>query len=238
MLFDWGLFEEKITSSLSQIPNKTAVFDADGTLWGEDIGFGFFNYQKENHLFKKPIPNIEDIYKKNPRKACALIVQINQGTAHKHFLSWCDEYLRKKTLHLFSFQKKIMNFFQKNKIDIQIVTASPEWVVQRAARYFDLPVSLVIGAKTRIDEGGLITDEVIHPLPIEDDKVTCFLKKSKNQRPFFAAGNTLSDLPLLKMATHFRLAVGSAPPGHKHYDAERKLQAAARRHSWLRQDLL
>ena len=237
MQFDLGLFEKKLKAALPQIKNKTAVFDADGTLWKEDIGFGFFNYQKENHLLSKPIPDIENIYKKNPKKACALIVQISKGASYKHFLSCCDEYLKTNSLHLFSIQKKIMEFFHENKIEIQIVTASPEWIVERAARHFELPVSLVIGAKTRIDEGGLITDEIIHPLPIGEDKVTCFLKKSKNKKPFFAAGNTLSDLSLLQMATHFRLAVASAPPGHKHYEAERGLQEAARRRSWLRINL-
>ena len=46
MLVDWNSFEQKIKPVLSQIKNKTAVFDADGTLWREDIGFDFFNYQK------------------------------------------------------------------------------------------------------------------------------------------------------------------------------------------------
>src|SRR5437588_323317 len=56
---DWS---PEIEAALAEILNitdsrKVAVFDADGTLWHDDLGEAFFKYQVENQL----IPSIADL---------------------------------------------------------------------------------------------------------------------------------------------------------------------------------
>lgn len=239
MGFNLDQFYSSVDNILSHIPNKIAVFDADGTLWKEDIGFGFFEYQIKNSLLQNPpsMKFIHQLYKTNPRKVCSLIVQINQGVFYKQYISWCNDYLKSNPVNVFSFQRKIINFLKDKNVDIYVVSASPEWVVNEAIRYYSLKIDHVIGLKTVIEKS-TITDQLCYPLSIADGKSRSFLQRSKNIYPFFSASNTVSDLDLLELATHLKLVVASAPIGHKHYDSERVLLSIAHQKSWLYNDLL
>lgn len=229
-------FFQKVEEILPQISNKKACFDADGTLWKEDIGFSFLDYQKKHSLIKET-KNVRELYKTNPTEACSLLLQANNNVSYEQYLSWCRDYLKTQPVNPFSFQKKILFFLKEKGVETYIVSSSPEWVVKTAVDHLKLPVDHVIGLKTLI-KNNKVTDELYYPLPIAEGKTTAYLERSGNVYPFFSAGNTLADLDMLSMATHLRLAVASAPPGKRQYDSERVLQSLARQKSWMVKDFL
>ena len=172
---DLSQFFQQAEKLIPQIPNKTAVFDADGTLWREDVGFGFFKYQLEHSLVKNPPDpkKTNEQYKRDPKTVCSRMVQMNQGVSHKLYLSWCRNFVKSQPLNVFSFQRKIISFLKNKGVKIYVVSASPEWVVREAVQHCDLPVDEVVGVKTLVQDG-VITDQLHYPLSIADDKPRAF----------------------------------------------------------------
>ena len=116
---------------------------------------------------------------------------------------------------------------------IYVVSASPQWVVEQAVRHYDLPVDCVVGMKTKLDDKKVITDQLVYPLSMEAGKVTAFLERSKNRYPFFASGNTVSDLDLLESSTHIKCVVVKAKKGERQYDSEQVLLSIALQKNWF-----
>ena len=102
---------DKLTASIEQaqrgLSHKIAVFDADGTLWPEDVGFGFFEYQIKNNLlpYQDFFKNINECYKNNQIKTCSIILQKNKGVFFDQYISWCKDFFKKDPLTVFSFSK-------------------------------------------------------------------------------------------------------------------------------------
>jgi len=223
---------EKAQRGLS---HKIAVFDADGTLYPEDVGFGFFEYQVENNLLKEKdfLKNINECYKKNKIKTCSIILQKNKGVLLDQYMSWCNDFFKTDPLTVFSFQKKLIHYLKKLGVTVYVVSASPQWVVQQAVRHYELPIDVVVGLKTVVDDKGVITDQLIYPLSMGPGKVTALLEKSKNLYPFFVSGNTVSDLDLLESSTHIKCVVAKAETGRRQYESEQVLLSIALQKNWF-----
>ena len=217
------------------LSHKIAVFDADGTLWPEDVGFGFFEYQIKNNLlpYKDFFKNINECYKNNQIKTCSIILQKNKGVLFDQYISWCRDFFKTDPLTVFPFQKQLFEYLKKLDVKIYIVSASPQWVVEQAVKHYDLSVDFVVGLRTKLDDKKVITDQLIYPLSMEAGKVTAFLERSNNRYPFFASGNTVSDLDLIESSTHIKCVVAKSKKGERQYDSEQVLLSMARQKNWF-----
>ncbi|MDE0151849.1 MAG: HAD family hydrolase [Bdellovibrionales bacterium] len=230
---------DKLMVSIEQaqrgLSHKIAVFDADGTLWPEDVGFGFFEYQVKNNLlpYKDFFKSIDECYKENKIKTCSIILQKNKGVLFDQYLSWCQSFFKTDPLTIFSFQKELIKYLKKLDVTVYVVSASPQWVVQQAVRHYELPVDVVVGLKTVVDDKRVITDQLVYPLSMDSGKVTAFLERSKNIYPFFASGNTVSDLDLLESSTHIKCVVAKAQKEERQYESEQVLLSIARQKNWF-----
>ena len=97
-----------------------AVLDADGTLWPEDANDVLLHYE-----VRKKLRNFKDIlnsyYHKEGYhyKFCELFAQRQAGWTLEEFKSHCLEALREDPLHVFSFQKTLLQYLkQKGYEDI------------------------------------------------------------------------------------------------------------------------
>ncbi len=218
-----------------RLPRKIAVFDADGTLWPEDVGFGFFEYQVRNNLLLERdfLKNIDKCYKENQLKTCSIILQKNKGISLDQYVSWCSDFFKTDPITIFSFQKKLIRHLKKLNVAVYVVSASPEWVVEQAVRRYDLPVDCVVGMKTVVDCKKVMTDQMVYPLSVGSGKVSAFLEKSQNIYPFFVSGNTVSDLDLLESSTHIKCVVAKAKKGERQYDSEQVLLSIALQKKWF-----
>ena len=234
-----------IEKTLPYISNKIACFDADGTLWKEDVDASFLEYQKTKHLLSN-LPSIINQKKSqqpstyNPQqhiKNCSLLAQRHKGISLNQFKSWCQDYFNTNPLTIFSFQRKLLSFLKSHNITLYVFSASSELLVKSAVLHYKLPIDYVIGVKTLIKEG-TITSQLQHPLPVGSGKAMSFLQHSPKIYPFFVSGNTLSDLSLLKLSTHFKFVIASACQQDRQYFMERQLLSIAQQNSWFYKDLL
>src|SRR5579871_1423676 len=86
----------------TESPHKTAVFDADGTLWPDDLGEAFFKYQIKNGL-APGIKNISDPWRhyvemdrdKGTAAASGWLAQICSGVPEDVLKSQCEDFYKK-----------------------------------------------------------------------------------------------------------------------------------------------
>ncbi len=236
-------FWTKIENTLLDIQQQAtrplvAAFDADGTLWDTDLGENFFQYQIEQKLVPlPPDPYQEYLYKKamnnDPRAAYAWLAQINVGQSEKQVRDWATlAFDSIQPRPIFSEQKKLVDLFLKNNIEIYIITASIKWAIEPGARALGLKNENVIGVET-IVENGIISDKPILPITYRNGKVEALFKKTNNIKPFFASGNSVGDIELLESATHLRLAISAASRDEKLFKSEKELMDIAAKKNWL-----
>lgn len=211
-----------------------AAFDADGTCWFSDVGRDFFNHQMAKNFFPGPHYTWED-YKKmeeqNMEEALLWMAQILSGFTLDEVREFGLDATKNIRPHFIDHQKEVVKHLLKQGVDVYIVTASVKWTIEAAAEEMGIHRDRVLGIQTAI-ENGLITDKQYGPLTWTDGKVTALLEATNGKHPFFASGNTSTDLPLLKSATHIRKVIHSAPLGDGLHETERKALDYAKKQGW------
>lgn len=234
----WQQIEKTIVELQKTNTQLIAAFDADGTLWDTDLGENFFEYQIEHkHVPLPPEPYQEYLNKKainnDPRAAYVWLAQINAGKNISDVRNWADaafDSIQPKPI--FSEQKKLIDLFLNNNVEIFIVTASIKWAVEPGARALGLKNENVIGVETLI-QNNIITADPVLPITYRQGKVDALLKITNGVKPFFASGNSSGDIELLESATHIKLAVSAASRDEKLFKTEKVLADIASSKNWL-----
>ena len=113
------------------------------------------------------------------------------------------------------------------------LVSSLKWVLDEAIpKGYPIQCQNIIGVETKVLHGK-ITDQVVKPAPIQEDKPLAFHRLAGDSLPIFASGNTLSDQALLERANHTRLVIASATYGKRNYDSEQALLAIAKQKQWF-----
>ncbi len=226
--------KSRITNQLKNVKTPPiAVFDADGTLWAEDVGRGFFQYQVQNKLLN--IPNPQDQFNnitlnKGRKKALQWLACIQAGTPFKKMQKMVNDFLTNHHPQAFLFQQQLIKWLKKNQVQIFVVSSSLKWVLNSALKVYNLKAHHIIGVETII-KNNCLSDTLITPAPIGEDKVSA-LKKISPHPPLFCAGNTLSDQYLLEWSSS-KLAVTTAQKGEKNYLSEQQLLKIAKQKNWF-----
>ncbi len=237
----WNQIDQAIEQELKNDQNPVAVFDADGTLWDTDLGEAFFKWQIANcrNQFKIEIP--KDPWKHyrdwkssgDPRPAYLWLAQINAGLPIEQIRNWADQALAgQKPIPVFEEQRRLIQKFLSRGVQVYIVTASVKWAVEPGARMLGLTNENVIGVATQI-ENGIITNTQEGTITYREGKMEALLKRTSQKPPFFACGNTMGDIALLRGATKISLAVGAAKIGDELFKTEEELRAEAQSQNWL-----
>ena len=231
-------FFSQIRESVNHQKNIITAFDADGTLWKNDVGKGFFKFLvRKKKLIKNismPQKQFDSVLAKQGRKSALIwLAQSLAGFSLKEVYSWAEDFLKENPLKVFPFQKKLIQFFHSKNIPVFIVSSSVQWVLEPALKVFNIPQENIIGVRTLASSEGVITAEAVRPAPIQGDKIKALLKKTGGVPPFFSAGNTLADLSLLEAAKAFRMVVTSAGPDSMNYESEQKLKKTAKAKGWF-----
>lgn len=236
-------FWQKIETTIAELKKKSdqtlvAAFDADGTLWDTDLGENFFNYQIEQQQVALPAEPFQVYLDKkavnnDPRDAYVWLAQINKGQPLSQVRQWAlDAFQSIRPQPIFSEQKKLIELFLRNNIDVYIVTASIKWAVEPGALAVGLSMDNVIGVETEV-VNDIITDKAVLPITYRQGKVDALLNATNGRYPFFASGNSPGDIELLESATHLRLAVSAASRDEKLFKSESELTKIAIEKNWL-----
>ena len=225
-----------IKQSLASLPKTSqeafSVFDADGTLWPQDINHILLEY-----LEKHKLRSVQDLLSsqfadsENRWKRCQFFAERQAGFSLEEFQHHCRCALEANPLTLFPFQKNLIEFLKSQSQHIYIVTSSLKELVKIWCEMQQLPIDKIFGIETRVDQG-IITKEIIKPLTYGEGKKQALLNWTKNNKPVLAAGNTFNDLAMLEIA-QISLVVNSAPKEHENFKDEQALAQLAKKQGWL-----
>jgi HAD superfamily phosphoserine phosphatase-like hydrolase len=177
-----------------------AVFDADGTLWYDDIGEAFARWLAAGGLLKG-YSDLDELWEEYERRveesrdeAYTWVVQIMAGIPEADLDRWARQLAaawpcyRKR-------MKRLIAGLQDEGFETWIVSASNRWIVHAGAPTMGIPQDKVIGIETHVVDGVLTTDPVI-PRPCNQGKVEA-IQHHIGVVPIFAFGDSMGDFEML-----------------------------------------
>lgn len=199
-----------------------AVFDADGTLWDEDAGETFFQWQLDNcgfqNLPEDPWAYYRNWKKRDPHGAYGWLAQISAGQELAKVREWAKTcYESHQPWPVFRSIQDLFKRLHEAGFELYVVTASVKWAVEPAAMdLLGVPQANVLGIETEAIIGAshqpVVTELVKSPVTYRQGKADALLKATGGRKPILAAGNTLGDIALLDIATDFKLMIQSQSP--------------------------
>lgn len=236
----WKLITDNVEKAIQTPGPHYAAFDADGTLWDNDAGNAFFDYEIENKLLSLPDDPWKYVYSlkdEDPRKAFLWLAQIHKGLPITTIKEWAKTSYKKRPINYFPANRKLIEFLKSKNVEVFVVTASVKWAVEPCVEALGIPASHVLGVQTQI-ENGIVTDIQDGPITYKEGKAEAILQKTNNVPPILSCGNTMGDYWLLDMATHIKLSVRTEGHAITYQDGdilnqERQLFEKAKEMGWI-----
>ena len=207
---------------------RVACFDADGTLWAEDIGEAFLRWLIAGRL----LPHVDsghDVYEEYERHVArdrsegyVWAVAAMAGLAEADVQMWARQ-LAAAWPNQRRAMAGLVRGLARHGFEVWIVSASNEWIVKAAAPSVGIDPARAVGIATAVADG-VITDRPIRPVPSEAGKVDV-IRERIGVVPEFAFGDSLGDLAMLEHAEQ-PLVVG------RHDQPGAALLAVARERGW------
>lgn len=220
-----------------------AAFDADGTLWANDVGENFFQYQIDHcpiDVLKTidPWAHYLELKKKHPPTAYLWLAQICKNFTFSEVANWAHSAAQMRNPELFVQQKQLILELQNRGIRVFVVSASVEWAVAGALDVVGLQNVTAIGVKTKIINS-VVTDTQDSFITWREGKKSALLEQTQSVAPMLSCGNTLGDQHLLEISQGLSIAVQSQADNKHHpglYQDEQGLLQLAHKNKWLHFD--
>ena len=214
---------------------KIAVFDGDGTVMGQTPHYladeCMYQFAKENPNWNKEIldtmikfsnvslPYVQYRVKYISGKSLQYYRDLGENTFNKYYKD-----------KIFLPVKELITTLKKNDFEIWIVTASPEGMYQQfLSKEFEIPMTHIVGVKSVIKDG-IITDEIVFPVPQDQGKKEAIETFIQDQ-PLFAAGNSRGDKEMIEFGKDLRMIVN--PDEHIAEGQAQSIADYAKEEGWL-----
>lgn len=197
------VFAEAIASRLRPTGGRrVAAFDADGTLWYEDIGEAFARWLVEGDLVlgidkARFWDEYEHRVAESRIDGYTWVIQVMAGLSEADIQLWCRQ-LAAAWPNYRPKMKALIAGLQAEGFETWIVSASNRWIVHAAAPYMGIPQDRVLGIETQVTDGKL-TMKPIYPRPCNQGKVDA-IQKHIGVKPVFAFGDSMGDFEMLAYA--------------------------------------
>lgn len=221
-------FSEDINSQLeafleSTVPMKTrkvAVFDCDGTLFGQVPYYladeALYDYAQKTYAGKKD---------QKSKEKMAIVDQLLHGNNvgvdfvqnRVRFLSGLtsdeiqkignDMFHEKYQNKMYPEMKQLLANLKEYDFELWIISASPELLYQRfCAEQLGIPEDRILGVKSLVTAEGIVTDQLVFPVSQDNGKaevVNTFIKA----KPLFSAGNSRGDMEMMNTSVGLKMIV-------------------------------
>ncbi len=196
-------FAHAIARRLGPKPGRrVAVFDADGTLWYDDIGEAFARWLVEGELLKRADKRgFWDEYERRVAESridgYTWVVQIMAGLPEADVKLWCKQ-LAAAWPNYRAKMKALIAGLQAEGFETWICSASNYWIVHATAPYMGIPEDRVLGIETVVNDG-VLSSSPVYPRPCNQGKVSA-IQKHIGVKPVFTFGDSMGDFEMLAYA--------------------------------------
>lgn len=226
-------FSEEVQTALRPhlVPaecRRIACFDADGTLWGEDIGEAFFRWLIAGKILPSQRPDqavweeYEGRVAENRSAGYAWAVAMMAGLEEADIVRWSQQMAAAWPNYRLAMAGMVAAM-KAVDIEVWIVSASNRWTVTAAAPKMGFTANRVVGMAVSV-VNGVLTDHAVQPLICNAGKVDG-IDRYIGQRPLIAVGDSMGDFELLESA-QVPIVIG------RHDKPGAELLAVARERGW------
>ena len=182
---------------------RIACFDADGTLWSEDIGEAFLRWLIAGGLLPRvadlgdPYADYERRVRENRTAGYEWAVTSMAGLAEQDVRLWARQ-LAAAWPNWRPAMSSLVRGLAARRCEVWIVSASNGWIIEAAAPTMGFDPGNALGIRTAVVDG-ILTDRVVRPVPSEGGKVEV-IRRCIGEVPMLAFGDSLGDLAMLEAA--------------------------------------
>lgn len=188
-----------------------ACFDADGTIWAEDVGEGMLRWLAAGGLLpgtRAPWTEVWAEYEARVREdrcaGYAWAVAKMEGLREDDVVRWSRQFAAAWPNYRPAMVGLLRGLHEAG-VEVAIVSASSRWIIEATAARMGLPALKVLGIESRVREG-VLTGEVVRPVTCRAGKVEA-IRLHLARMPDLAVGDSLGDIEMLDAAEH-RVVVG------------------------------
>jgi HAD superfamily phosphoserine phosphatase-like hydrolase len=198
--------DQFIESVLRHWP-KVAAFDCDGTLWSNDAGERFFDWEIRQRVVPAEVgKKMRARYaeykagKVSEEEMCGEMVTMHKGIAEITMMDAASEFMRHQFPgHIFPDMRELVQRLEEQGCEIWAVSSSNEWVIRAGMREFGIAEDRILATKAEL-ESGIVTDRLVR-IPSGPGKPQALREAGKSTIEA-AFGNSRWDTEMLAMATH------------------------------------
>lgn len=212
--------ESFLKSTIPMQTRKVAIFDCDGTLFGQAP-----YYLADEALYEYAKKNYEGKTDSLSQAKMAIVDQLLHGDNvgvdfvqnRVRFLSGMtaeeiqkignDMYHEKYEGKMYPEMKALLRNLEDFGFEVWILSASPELLYQQFCNeQLGLPVDRILGVKSRVADGNIVTDELVYPVSQDEGKadvVRTFIKAE----PLFVGGNSRGDLEMMNTSVGLKIMI-------------------------------
>lgn len=212
--------EAFLESTIPMKTRKVAVFDCDGTLFGQAPYYladeALYEYAKKNYAGKTDSLSVAkmkivdqllhgdnvgvDFVQNRVRFLSGLTAEEIQEIGEDMF----NEKFKNK---MYPEMKQLINNLNNYGFEVWILSASPELLYQRfCAEQLGLPEDRIIGVKSLVRADNVVTDQLVYPVSQDEGKaevVRTFIKAD----PLFVGGNSRGDLEMMNTSRGLKIMI-------------------------------
>ncbi len=220
--------EHFLNASQVREDRKVAVFDCDGTLFGQSpyyladeslLAYAEKNYASKNDEFSKNKMKIIDTLLKGDNEGTDYVrrrINFLSGLRVKDVEEIGENCFEEKYANKFypEMQELIANL-KAYGFEIWVLTASPEILYQSfVSENLGIPKNRILGVKSVIS-GNKVTNQIVNPIPQNYGKAEAIQTFIKT-KPLFVAGNSRGDMEMMQESVGLKLIVN--PDNEKIFD--------------------
>jgi HAD superfamily hydrolase (TIGR01490 family) len=203
-----------------------AAFDCDGTLWSEDAGETFFDWEMENGIVPAEVGQAMraryteyQAGKVSEDDMCGEMVTMHKGLSDAAMMQAASEFMaRFFPGSIFPEMRELVRRLQENGCDVWTVSSSNEWVIRVGMKEFGIAENRILATQAELEDG-IVTDRLVR-IPNGPGKLQA-LREVVGMKVDAAFGNSRWDTEMLASAGH-PFAINPNPD----------LEATARARGW------
>ncbi len=215
---------QKIEAFLNSTKNykdrKVAVFDCDGTVFGQVPHYladeALYLYADENYkgktdsksleklaIIDKMVKNGDNVSKEYVEDRVHFISDMTPDQIREMGADCYQKYYKGK---MYPQMKDLIANLKNYGFEVWVLTASPELLYQKfVSEELGIPPLNVVGVKSVI-ENNIVTDQIILPIPQDDGKAYT-IETYIQAKPLIVGGNSRGDLDMLNESTGLKIVV-------------------------------
>jgi phosphoserine phosphatase len=193
--------------SVLRLEPQVAAFDSDGTLWSDDAGETFFDWEIKNGIVPAEVGLAMRARhaeykagKVSEDDMCGEMVTMHKGLSDAAMMQAASEFMtRFFPGSVFPEMRELVRRLKENGCDVWVVSSSNEWVIRVGMKPFGIAENRILAAKAEL-EHGIVTDRLVR-VPSGPAKPRA-LREAVGKEADAAFGNSHWDTEMLASAAH------------------------------------